>query len=44
MPNKFFYYLTTRIMKQTHAVIQLKVIGGFCVTYFKYHITKDLEI
>lgn len=29
-------------MKQTHPAIQLKVIGD--VTYFKYHLTKDLEI
>lgn len=39
-----FYYLITRIMKQSHPVIQLKAILRFCVTYFKYPITRDLEI
>lgn len=31
-------------MKQSHPVIQLKAILRFCVTYFKYPITRDLEI
>lgn len=42
--RNMFYYLITRIMKQTHPIIELKPTWRLCVIYFKYYSTKDLAV